>query len=272
LLEPIHPDEKRLLSYAVDQAVRVTPDPQNNSSRVTSVSASKGVVIVHNMQVAAATYVVRNAADEPRTVVVEHPIRVGYTLDDARVDGGAAMKAAEKTPAVYRFRVVAKPNQTVHLLVTETMPGETRYELTDSTDSQLNFLLIETMHDAMFEAALKPVLDARRHVADLQEIADRDSSQLNDLRSDEDRQRQNVTALESADKASRERFVHDLNATEDLIKAAQQDVTTAEANLQTAKDDLANKIESLQIDQSISPGQITTQDTTQDTTKDTTKE
>ena len=34
LLDPIHPGEKRLLSYAADQAVRVTVDHQNDTRTV----------------------------------------------------------------------------------------------------------------------------------------------------------------------------------------------------------------------------------------------
>jgi hypothetical protein len=82
----------------------------------------------------------------------------------------------------------------------------------------------------------------------MQSALDKANEHMNALQSDEERQRANVTALASADKASRERFVHDLNATEDQIAGAQKDQNAAQANLQTAKDDLANKIESLQID------------------------
>ena len=85
----------------------------------------------------------------------------------------------------------------------------------------------------------------------MQAAVDKVKTHLTDLRSDEDRQRSNITALASADKASRERFVHDLNATEDQIAAAQKDLTTAQANLQAAKDSLASKIESLQIDEKL---------------------
>jgi hypothetical protein len=60
-----------------------------------------------------------------------------------------------------------------------------------------------------------------------------------------------VTALASADKSSRERFVHDLNATEDQIAATQKELTAAQGTLQAAKDDLANKIETLQIDETL---------------------
>jgi hypothetical protein len=251
LLDPIHPDEKRLLSYAVDQAVRVTTDAQRNSSRVTSFSASKGVVVVRSTQTAEVTYVVRNAAAEQRTVVVEHPVRQGYTLESTGRDGSPAAKPAETTPAVYRFRVVAKPNETVRLRVGETQPGAVNYQLTSTNDNQLTLIMNQTNHNPALEAALQAVLAARRHVADMQEAWDKVNTQLAALHSDEERQRANVTALANADKASRERFVHDLNATEDQIAAAQKDLTAAQAKLQAAKDDLANKIESIQLDEKL---------------------
>ena len=60
-----------------------------------------------------------------------------------------------------------------------------------------------------------------------------------------------MTALNNADKSARERFVRDLNSTEDQLVAAQKDLATAQANLQASKDDLSNKIESLQMDQDL---------------------
>jgi chromosome segregation ATPase len=125
------------------------------------------------------------------------------------------------------------------------------YQLTNSNDSQFAFILDQTNRNPKVEAALQPVLDARRRVADAQVALDAVNARLTDLRSDEERQRDNVTALASADKSSRERFVHELNATEDQIAAAQKDLTAAQTTLQSAKDDLADKIESLQVDQEL---------------------
>jgi len=244
LLDPIHPAEKRLLSYAVDQAVRVSLDPQSNTSRVTSISAAKGVVVLHNTQVVKTTYVVRNAADEVRTVVVEQRIRSGYTL-------GSDVTPVEKTPTVYRFRVEAKANETEHLTVTETELGETRYQLSDSNDDQLKVILDQTGHNSMLEAALAPILDSRRHVAEKQDALNKANSRLVDLQSDEQRQRENVAALAKIDAASRERFVRELNKTEDQIISAQKELNAAMKAVDAAKDDLANKIESLQIDEKI---------------------
>jgi chromosome segregation ATPase len=80
------------------------------------------------------------------------------------------------------------------------------------------------------------------------------NGQLNSLRSDEDRQRANVTALNNAEKSARERFVHDLNATEDQIAATQKELSAAQANVDAARAELTEKIESLQLDQDLSTG------------------
>ena len=244
LLDPIHPAEKRLLSYAVDQAVRVTTEGRLNSTHATSVTAAKGVLRLHSTNISEVTYVVHNAAADTRTVIVEHPVRLGYTLD-------SDPKPEETTPSAYRLRVITTPGETVRLHVGERHEGQTIYQLTNFNDNQLTLILNQTNNSAAIKQALQPILNARSHVADMQTAVDKANARLEELRSDEERQRANVTALASADKPSRERFVHDLNATEDQIASAQKDLAVAQAKLQAAKDDLANKIESLQIDQTL---------------------
>jgi hypothetical protein len=242
LLDPIHPKEKRLLSYAVDQAVRVTAQGQAESSRVRSVSAAKGVLVLRSSKTSEVTYVVHNAAPDARTVVVEHPVRAGYVLD-------AGLTPAETTPEAYRFRVAAGVGETVRLRVGETVPGEARFALTDAEDAEFATILSETGNNAAVEAALQPVMAAKRKEADAEEAVKKIEARLQSLRTDEERQRANVTALGSADKASRDRFVHDLNSTEDKIAAAQKDLESAEELAQNAEDDLEKKIEAIQLEE-----------------------
>jgi hypothetical protein len=252
LLDPIHPNEKRLLSYAVDQAVRVTTESSLNSQHATSITAARGVLVLHSTEFAEITYVVHNAATDPRTVIVEHPVRNGFTLDSASGHDEQAPKPEETTPSVYRFRVAAAPSETVRLHVGERHEGATVYQLTNFSDSQLTYILNQSgSNSAAMKQALQPILDARAKVADMQTALNAANGRLNDLRSDEERQRANITALAAADKTSRDRFVHDLNATEDQITAQQKTITTAQASLQAAKDDLANRIASLQLDQKL---------------------
>jgi hypothetical protein len=244
LLDPIHPKEKRLLSYAVDQAVHVSSEGETIPNRVTSITVSRGVAVLRSTQAESVTYVVRNAAAEARTVVIEHPVRAGHVLD-------AGLTPAETTPEAYRFRVAVAAGETARLKVGETVPGEARFELTDSDDDELALIMNQTGRNAAVVAALEPILTARRAEASAEEAVERVKARIEALRVDEERQRANVTALAAADKTSRERFVHDLNATEDRIAAAQKELETAQAAQAGAQEDLQKTIEAVQLEEKL---------------------
>jgi len=240
LLEPIHPAEKRLLSYAVDQGVRVTTDNAHNNHRVQRISISKGVLEQQSVDLSEVDYLIHNAAADSRTVVVERPVRSGWSLD-------SSAKPMETTGTANRFRVEVKPNESVRLHIGERHPGILRYQITNLNDNQFTMLLSQTGNDDTLRQVLEPVLAARRRMADVQAQVEAMNSRITSLRTDEDRQRANLTALNSSDHVARERFVRDLNATEDQIAAAEKELAGGQASLTTAKTDLANMIEALQL-------------------------
>lgn len=244
LLDPIHPGEKRLLSYAADQALHVSTEGEKLTSHVTSVSAEKGVLRFNQTDIHEVTLVFHNAAPTRRTVLSEFPVVDGWQLDSDPAP-------IETTATLYRFRTMVDPGQTVRLHVGARRQNTAVYTLTQSNDSTLAFILTQSGNSEAVRNALQPILDARRKVADMQSALDAANSRMNLLRSDEERQRANITALASADKTSRDRFVHDLNTTEDQIASEQKDIVTAESNLQSAKDELANKIAAIQLDQQL---------------------
>ncbi len=244
LLDSIHPKERRLLSYAADTAVRVSTERPLSSSRTTSVTVSKGVLVFRTAEVAELEYLLHNSAAEPRTLILEHPRRQGFTLY-------SDPKPEETTPAAYRFRVPAAPGETVRLHVGEKRLGTTRYQLLQSDDNELTYILNESHHNPQLEAVLQPILEARRRVADAQTALTQVNERLTSLKAEEERQRANITALKEADKSARNRFVHDLNATEDQIAATQREYATADATLKAVQAGLASKITALQLDQTL---------------------
>jgi len=250
LLDPIHPAEKRLLSYAVDQAVRVTTENDGSKWKTISVSVSKGVIQLHTVEHHEITYVIHNAATEARTIILEEPFVSGFVLDSETL-GNSDPKPVETTPSVYRFRIAVAAGETFKVHSGAQRPGTGSISLTNFNDNQLVYILGQTNNSASIKQALQPILDARRRVADAQDAVNKANDRVNLLHADEERQRANITALANADKVSRGRFVRDLNATEDQIAAAQKELTAAQANLQVANDDLANKIESLQLDEKL---------------------
>ena len=98
MLETIHPDERRLISYAADPAVHIVDRTQEEEKPVSRVRMSKGILIATQELRSTHKFVIRDADKSPRDVVVEYPVRSGWKL----VEG---LKPAETTASYYRFRI-----------------------------------------------------------------------------------------------------------------------------------------------------------------------
>ena len=191
LLDPIHPGEKRLLSYAADQAVRVTSDYTHNTRTVTHLTIKKGVLTENSTEIAEVEYLVHNAAPDPRTVILEQPLRQGWTLD-------SDPKPAETTATAYRFRVAAQPRETVRLHIGERHTNFEYIRLVDRTEEQLRILLRNAKASPATLTTLQPVFDAHNTVVALdQQIADRDA-EVNQITQDQNRLREDMKALKGS--------------------------------------------------------------------------
>ncbi|HVG26353.1 MAG TPA: carboxypeptidase regulatory-like domain-containing protein, partial [Acidobacteriaceae bacterium] len=244
LLDPIHPDEKRLLSYAADQAIHVATEDQHNNSQVVRISAAKGVLTLLRAETRELTFAVHNAAPDARTVVLEYPVENGFKLDPS-------VTPTETTATAYRFRLATPAGGTVRLHVAGRRDNASIFHLSNSDENQLTIILNQAGNDPALIQALQPILQARRRVADAQAALNATNTRLTQLRSDEDRQRANITALKDADKSARDRFVRDLTSTEDNITATQTELSTRTSALESARTELSTRIEQLQLDQTL---------------------
>ena len=119
LVEPIKPGEKRFVSYAVDLGVRVTVAPQDSGRRVSRIRIASSVMTQSIEERASTLYTVRNDDATPRDVVIEHPVRAGWTLT-------SGVKPAESSATAHRFRVAVAPKSTATLTVAEMRPIDRR--------------------------------------------------------------------------------------------------------------------------------------------------
>jgi hypothetical protein len=246
LLETIHPGEKRLLSYAADQAVRVSVDQRNDTRRVTTISASKGILRATSAEVAEVEYLVHNAAPDARTVIVEQPRRVGWDLD-------SDPKPDETTPTAYRFRVAAASKQTVRLHVGERHTLDEYFRLVDSSDQQLIVFLRNAKAGAAVMQQLEPVLVAKRAVAALNmQIAEKQGA-IDQLVADQKRVRDNLGALKGSaeERTLAKRYTSELNTQEDTLAGLRRDLAMLRQQEDAANNDLNNKIEGLTLDEKI---------------------
>jgi hypothetical protein len=223
LLDPIHPGERRLLSYAADQAVRVRVVERKPGQRLHHVSVQKGVIIETRMDESAVTYAVANSADLDRVVLIEAPRMANWTLDGVKADETAA--------GVYRFKVPVAAHATAKLEVRQHGPEETRVEL-NASQNQTQYLLDLVQRTPQALAALQPVIEAQSAVAKLGVAIGASKQSEETASADEARARENLTALKG--NVAAKRFVEDLNRAEDALQTARKHTTELEAQKQTA--------------------------------------
>ena len=242
LLETVHPGERRLLSYAADQAVRVTVNSRHSNRHVTGVSVSKGVLHAENAEVADVEYTVSNAAPVARTVVVEEPRRQGWTLD-------SETKAAETTPSVYRFRLVVNPHESTPLHVAQRQTFDQLFRLTDSTEDQLTVYLRGNGTSPAVLQQLEPVFVAKRHLTAINREIDAKQKAVNQLADDQKRLRDNLAVLKGSteERSLVRRYTGELNTQEDTLAALRRDLATLEQQRAAAEAELSTTIDSLHI-------------------------
>jgi hypothetical protein len=244
LLDPIHPGERRLLSYAADQATRVKISDVQGKRTLHHVQIHKGLVIERYMDVSSMTYSATNSGDEDRVVLLEHPRRTnGWSLDES-------VKAAETTPDLYRFKVAVKPHSTEKLEVRERGPEFTQVSIDPNQNTNVYLIdLVKRVPDA--ETQLKPILDAQARLADLDQAIADSKKQEETAAADESRDRDNLTALKGNDAAHR--FVDELNHAEDMLQSTRKHIADLQQQKAAAVENLRAQINALDYDWDVTP-------------------
>lgn len=244
LLDPIHPGEKRLLSYAADQAMRIKITDRNNKRNLHHVQIRKGAIIETWMDIVAVTYSASNSGDTDRTLLLEHPRRDnGWSLDDG-------VKADETAPNLFRFRLPVPAHGTAKLDVREHGPESTRIDLNANQDySSYLIELVKRVPDV--KGQLEPIIDAQVKLADIQHQIEESKKQETTAAADEARDRENLIALKGNEAARR--FVEELNRAEDKLQATRKHTADLEQQKSDAVDKLNAQISALSYDWSVTP-------------------
>ena len=238
LLDPIHPGEKRLLSYAVDQAVKVRRGDFSQTRTLHHVTMHEGVLVQTTSSVTDTIYTVTNAGDQTRAVLVEHARQPQAKLVSDE-------KPEETTATAYRFRLGVEPHKSADLHVKERADLFERIQIGTESDNIDSLTVVGGYTPALAEA-LKPVIDAQTALSDLNSKIDAITEKQKTLADDENRYRENLKALK--DSTTSKRFVDELNQAEDAIDAARKEQTDLEKQRDQAQAHLDAVIAKLSFD------------------------
>ena len=213
LMETLKAADKRLISYAVDIGTRITEAFGNKQAVVREIHAARGVLTTKLAAEETRTYTVRNVDKKAKTLIIEHPLRQGYTLLN--------QKPAEKTANAYRFEIQLAPGASQEFPVSEERVYDQTYQVTSLTpDIILSYVGNRTLSDAG-RAQLQRIAEQKRQLADNNGALQQAEGQTRDLTADEERIRQNIGSLNnvSGQQQQVQNYARQLDAHEQQLAA-----------------------------------------------------
>ncbi|MBI2956590.1 MAG: DUF4139 domain-containing protein [Acidobacteria bacterium] len=246
LTETINPGESRLLSYALDLGIEVATNRDTERERVERVEIVKGVMRQHRKVVEKKTYTIRNNDEKARMVIVEHPVRAGWTLT-----GTAA--PAESSANFHRFRVEARAKTTTDFVVREEKPEEVTYALRNVTPEQIALWVRQRAIDAEIERALQRLMAKKNEIDDLNQRIGQLEAEQNAIFRDQERVRENLGRLgRTPEEASlRQRYINQLEEQENRLGALRAERAKLEDQRAQAQRELDQMLENLTFDRKL---------------------
>jgi hypothetical protein len=239
LMETLKAADKRLISYAVDLGTRITEAFGSKGAVIREIHANRGLLTAKTAAEETRTYTVKNVDGKAKTLIIEHPLRQGYTLLN--------QKPAEKTPAAYRFEIALAANGTQEFPVSEERIYSQSYELTNMTpDVLVTFIQNRELTDSG-RRQLQRIADQKRQIGENQTALDDAQNQARDLTSDESRIRQNIESLNnvSGQQQQVQNYAHQLDLHEQQLATLRDKQADLQKKKSALDADLSKLLESL---------------------------
>ncbi len=241
IMDVLHPDERRLLSYAADTALRVKATQEAESGMATRVRIYRGLMEVTREEHSSWKYELHNADSSPRDVVIEHPIRQNFKLADD-------IKPEESSTNFHRFKVKVDPNKTETLVVKEVRPDVTSIYLSSVTGEQVAYYTRETKLKPEVQQALRKIVAKKGEIGGVDTDITKRQRELTEIDKDQSRVRENMKALKGTaeEKALVQRYTKQLDSQEDRINSVRAEISglqTKRAQLQSELDQMIQNID-----------------------------
>ena len=245
VVDTIHPEERRLLSYAADAAVRVTAEAESTQKPITHIRVVKGLMTTTREERALRKYTIRNSDTTPRQVVIEDPSHEGW---DLVVDGP---KPEETTASFHRFRVNVGPASTAELKVEAYHPIDSSYALNNLTQPEIEVFTNQGRVTPAMQEAFQKILAEKNEIGDLDAQVQTRKQELDAITTDQARLRENMKALKGSaeEKALLQRYTRQLDQQEDRLAALKNQMDDLRNKRTTADQELNRMVQGVVLDE-----------------------
>ncbi|HMP60650.1 MAG TPA: DUF4139 domain-containing protein, partial [Gemmatales bacterium] len=212
----IVPGDERLISYAMDLGLEVNPEVKARPQQLTALKIVKGVLEVTQKLEAAQTYAVKNRGEQPRTLVIEQPIKPGWKL--TKPD-----RPTERSRDLYRFQLDVAAGQSTSLEVMEEQLVSSTLAITTLDENALRFYISSGVASPELRQALEKAIQMRTEMARTERQRLELEAQLNSIREDQTRMRANLRELPPTS-AAYKRYLEKLDSQEGEIEKLQDSI------------------------------------------------
>ena len=243
IIEALQANEKRIVSYATDLALTVSATLASEPQRVTRVRIADGIMTQYSEQRERKVYKMRNEDSQPRTVLVEHPVRPGYTMRNAPTP-------AETTPQWVRFRVPVAAKQNAELSIEEARPISSTFQLAGMSRQTLDLFIRQQSISPAIQEMLTKIVAQRDKVVQAESVKQGHEKERSTIFDDQQRLRENMKSLKGSveEKELLRRYTTRLNEQESRIEELAKLIAEAQLAIDRERAELAKLVKSFSVD------------------------
>jgi hypothetical protein len=224
-LAPFPAGESRLVSYAVDEKIKVSQETQSTRA-ISKAAIAQGVLVLTRTQRQAIIYRIAAPATEDRRLIIEYPKTANWTLVEPN--------KAELTASAYRITVDLKAGETKTITIRLESPVMETLRVADMSTDQIASVTSSDTIPSAIKSAFAELARLRRVVDDKQMVEAELHSKLEALQSDQSRIRDNIGKI-GPDSALYKRYLEKLTEQETQFETLQAAATKAAADTQVAR-------------------------------------
>ncbi len=243
MLDTLKPNDRRIVPYAVDLGVLVESEHGQQDEDATMVSAANGALRLVSARLSTRVYTFKNKGHQTKLCWLEHPINQSAKLFQTP-------DPEETTHSFYRFLVRLAPEGNTTFTVTEREDLLNIVYLRNLARPTLDFYLTKGYLTPAQEAQLRPLVDLSESYSKLSTKLQATGAQIEQLRHDQARLRENLKSLGSSgdENRLRSRYVEKLEAQENEVEALQERVRRLEEQRNERDSELAAAIARIEFD------------------------
>lgn len=253
-IELMHPKEKKLAPYAVDEAVTVDfHEGKRLPPTAGRLVIADGRISVHRLYPRVREYTIHNTSGAARTVVLEPERTDRFQMEPGKAKIASVwevspetQKPEEMTDKEYTFAVEVGPSATTVFKLVETHSHPEHYDLATIHEDELKGLIKEAGGNTEVLAELQPLLEAKRQLVEIDKKLKTTQSAVDAVKVEEKRIRENMAALpKDGSETLMKRYTDEMVAQEDKMAALNKQKDALMAQHDVVRKDLDDKVAAL---------------------------